>query len=75
MKRKFSRCIDARSHSRHSNSVRGSQQTVNRQISVTMTDFAFTPNSFTVPAGEEITFQATNNGAVNHSFAIMQPGP
>ena len=45
-----------------------------KQISVTMTDFAFTPNSFTVPAGEQITFLATNNGAVNHSFAIIEPG-
>lgn len=41
-------------------------------LSVTMTDFAFTPNAFTVPAGEEITLTIVNNGAVVHNFVIMQ---
>ena len=44
------------------------------QINVTMTDFAFTPNSFTVPAGQQLTFSAVNNGAVSHSFVIMKLG-
>ena len=44
------------------------------EIDVTMTDFQFTPTSFTVPAGEEITFHSTNNGAVVHSFVIMKLG-
>ena len=43
-------------------------------INVTMTDFQFTPNSFTVPAGKEITLNATNNGGVEHSFVIMKLG-
>ncbi len=43
-------------------------------INVTMTDFSFTPNVFTVPAGKPISFSATNNGAVAHSFVIMQLG-
>lgn len=43
-------------------------------INVTMTDFAYSPNSFTVPAGKPISFSATNNGAVAHSFIIMQLG-
>lgn len=41
-------------------------------LKVTMTDFAFTPNSFTVPAGEEITINIVNNGAVVHNFVIMK---
>lgn len=41
-------------------------------IEVTMTDFQFDPNSFTVPAGQEITLNATNSGGVIHSFVIMQ---
>lgn len=45
-----------------------------KQISVTMTDFAFAPNTFTIPAGEQITFSATNNGAVAHSFVIIKLG-
>ena len=43
-------------------------------IDVTLTDFAFTPNSFTVPAGQEITLKVLNNGAVVHNFIIMKFG-
>lgn len=43
-------------------------------INVTMTDFQFTPNAFTIPAGQEITFTSQNNGAVVHSFVIMNLG-
>lgn len=44
------------------------------QINVTMTDFAYTPNTFRVPAGQQLTFSAVNNGAVSHSFVIMKLG-
>jgi len=44
------------------------------KINVTMTDFQFQPNQFTVPAGQEITFTAANNGAVVHNFVIMKHG-
>ncbi len=43
-------------------------------IKVTMTDFEFSPNSFTVPAGKQISVSMTNNGATAHSFVIMQAG-
>ncbi len=43
-------------------------------IKVTMTDFAFSPNSFTVPAGKQISVSMTNNGATTHSFVIVQAG-
>lgn len=43
-------------------------------INVTMTDFQFQPNQFTVPAGQEITFNSSNNGAVVHNFVIMKKG-
>jgi uncharacterized cupredoxin-like copper-binding protein len=45
-----------------------------RNLNVTMTDFTFSPNTFTVPAGEQISINATNNGAVAHSFIIMKSG-
>lgn len=48
----------------------GSSTTIN----VTLTDFQFNPNTFTVPAGAQITLHATNNGAVQHSFIIMKKG-
>lgn len=38
------------------------------------TDFAFTPNEWTIPAGQEITMTATNSGAVIHEFVIMKLG-
>lgn len=43
-------------------------------IDVTLTDFQFSPSSFTVPAGEEITLRSTNTGAVIHNFIIMKLG-
>src|SRR6266508_3453607 len=47
---------------------------VSTKINVTLTDFQFQPNHFTVPAGQEITFSATNSGAVVHNFVIMKLG-
>jgi len=43
-------------------------------IDVTITDWAYSPTSFTVPAGAEVTLNAKNNGAVEHEFAIMKLG-
>jgi plastocyanin len=43
-------------------------------INVTMTDFQFTPNSYVVPAGKEITLNVVNNGSVVHNFVIMKLG-
>jgi|SRR5215212_7963830 len=45
-----------------------------KTIDVTMTDFQFQPSQFTVPAGEEITLNSSNNGAVVHNFVIMKLG-
>ncbi len=43
-------------------------------IDVRMTDFQFQPSQFTVPAGQEISFSSSNNGAVVHNFVIMKLG-
>ncbi|MBK9926343.1 MAG: cupredoxin domain-containing protein [Anaerolineales bacterium] len=43
-------------------------------INVTMTDFHFEPGEFIVPAGQEITVNATNNGAVKHELVIFNLG-
>jgi len=43
-------------------------------INIVMTDFHFEPMVFTVPAGQEITVNATNNGAVEHEFVIFKLG-
>lgn len=52
----------------------GSKSSPTTDLDVTMTDFQFSPNQFTVPAGQEITLNATNSGAVIHNFVIMQKG-
>ncbi len=41
-------------------------------IRVVMTDFQFTPNTFTVTAGQPVSIQLVNNGAATHTFIIMQ---
>lgn len=43
-------------------------------LKVDFTDFVFTPNTFVIPAGQEITLTATNSGAVIHEFVIMKLG-
>jgi uncharacterized cupredoxin-like copper-binding protein len=41
------------------------------ELNLTVTDFQFSPSSFTVPAGKEITLNISNSGAVLHNFIIM----
>ena len=43
-------------------------------IRVSMTDFAYNPNDFVVPAGRDITLDVVNNGAVVHNFIVMKAG-
>jgi uncharacterized cupredoxin-like copper-binding protein len=43
-------------------------------INVTLTDFKYSPTTFTVPAGATVTLNAKNDGSVEHEFAIMKLG-
>jgi uncharacterized cupredoxin-like copper-binding protein len=52
----------------------GSSSRPTTKIDLTMTDFQFQPSTFTVPAGEEISVNTSNTGAVVHSFVIMKQG-
>ncbi|HUH97417.1 MAG TPA: plastocyanin/azurin family copper-binding protein [Anaerolineales bacterium] len=52
----------------------GGSSSPSNVIHVTLTDFQFSPNTFTVPAGAQISFTAVNSGAVEHSFVIMKLG-
>lgn len=52
----------------------GGGQGSSTHLFVQMTEFQFQPSSFTVPAGEEITLDASNNGAIEHNFVIMNKG-
>jgi uncharacterized cupredoxin-like copper-binding protein len=43
-------------------------------LEVTTSEFQFSPSEWTVPAGEEITIDITNDGTVLHEWVLMQPG-
>lgn len=47
-----------------------SADTAAKVIRVTMTDFAYEPSRITVPAGQKVTLQFTNAGAVEHYFVV-----
>jgi uncharacterized cupredoxin-like copper-binding protein len=52
----------------------GSGSGPSTEIEVEFTDFHFTPDSWVIPAGQEITLTAANAGAVEHEFVIMKLG-
>lgn len=41
---------------------------------VDMVEFMFEPKTFTVPAGEQITLELVNKGALEHDFVILKKG-
>ena len=43
-------------------------------IHVTLSDYSYTPSTFTVPAGKEITLNLINKGFVSHAFIIFKLG-
>jgi plastocyanin len=40
-------------------------------IEATASDFQFDPDSWSVPAGEEFTIDFTNDGSVEHEWAVL----
>ena len=43
-------------------------------LNVTATDSGYDSKTYTVPAGEEVTLNLTNNGIIEHEFAILKKG-
>ncbi len=43
-------------------------------LKVDMVEFMFNPDTYTVPAGQEITIELKNSGAILHEFVIMKFG-
>lgn len=43
-------------------------------LKVTLDSFSMTPNSWEVPAGQEITIEMTNDAAIAHEWVILKPG-
>ena len=50
------------------------QSKSSNEIHVHMTDFAFTPNQYAVPATGQITLHIQHDGVVEHDFIIMKNG-
>ena len=40
------------------------------EITVEMTDFAYSPSSMTVPAGQPVTLTVNNTGNIEHDFVV-----
>lgn len=43
-------------------------------LEVTASEFQFSPATWTIPSGEEISIDITNDGTVLHEWVLMQPG-
>ena len=43
-------------------------------LNVTATDTGYDSKTYTVPAGAEVTLNMTNNGSIEHEFAILKKG-
>lgn len=44
------------------------------ELTVTVKEFQFTPNTWTVPAGEQVTITITNEGTVTHEWVLLKEG-
>ena len=44
------------------------------ELTVTVKEFQFTPSTWTVPAGEQISIAITNEGTVTHEWVLLQEG-
>lgn len=52
----------------------GAGSSASTSVKVDMVEFMFTPDTYTVPAGQEITIELKNSGAIEHEFVIMKFG-
>jgi uncharacterized cupredoxin-like copper-binding protein len=43
-------------------------------IDAVMTEFAFDPDSWVVPANSDITIDLDNNGTIEHEWVLLRPG-
>ncbi len=41
-------------------------------LTVSMTEFKFTPNTYSVPAGSQVTLELSNDGRANHNWVLME---
>lgn len=44
------------------------------ELSVSLSEFAFSPSSASVPAGTEVTLTLTNSGTIEHNWVLLDAG-
>jgi len=44
------------------------------ELTATVKEFQFTPNAWTVPAGQQISMAITNEGTTTHEWVLLQEG-
>lgn len=44
------------------------------ELTASVKEFEFTPNTWTVPAGEEVTITITNEGTLKHEWVLLKEG-
>lgn len=54
--------------------VWGCAKNYSTELAIDMMEFQFNPEEFTVPAGQEITVDLSNSGAVEHEIVIIMLG-
>jgi uncharacterized cupredoxin-like copper-binding protein len=52
----------------------GAGNEASTELTATVQEFQFTPSTWTVPAGEQITIAITNAGSVTHEWVLLQEG-
>jgi uncharacterized cupredoxin-like copper-binding protein len=52
----------------------GGGNPLSTDLTVTQQEFQFTPNTWTVPAGEQVSIAITNEGTVTHEWVLLQEG-
>lgn len=52
--------------------VTGTETASGIVLKVSMTEFKFTPDNYSVPAGSEVTLELSNDGRANHNWVLME---
>lgn len=52
----------------------GSAGSPSTTLKIEMSEFMFEPKALTIPAGQQITLELKNSGAIQHDFTILKKG-
>ena len=52
----------------------GGDRPASTELTTSIVEYQFTPDTWKVPAGEQITITITNDGALQHEWVLLQDG-